>query len=316
MNNPCEKMQGKIVDYVLGVLNAEEIESLREHLGQCLWCSGYAESLQSEKRLLTQFGENLDKQSDIRQARVIETLNHVFDDKARPVSAWIVFMQSRITKFAAAAVILFAALTGVIMLNISGDQPGTADTRTPDVQPGIEIVKQQSGRQKQIAVEIPKETDLTLAENVTVAAAEKLKAELKDIERMFAAGDVGGLVAMLDKGQWESKIAAANYLAKIGDAGAIEPLERLSGKWDAEHGDDPFAKAIEGIRSRIEQKEQAVAAALPKTEGSLDTNTADSNSEAYIFRFQNPEYSLKDEPLRVKPRTLDDPNPSPNDAIV
>jgi hypothetical protein len=85
----------------------------------------------------------------------------------------------------------------------------------------------------------------------------QLAAELKRIKEMFAAGDVDGLLAMLSDAKFEeTKIAVANYLAKIGDSRAIEPLEKLSAEWTGDQQDNPFADAAATIQDRIAEGEQ------------------------------------------------------------
>jgi len=52
----------------------------------------------------------------------------------------------------------------------------------------------------------------------------------------------------------ESKVAAANYLAKIGDLSALGPLEDLTEKWQGDPADNPFAVAVSEIRKRLEEE--------------------------------------------------------------
>ena len=104
MNGPCEKMRDKIADHVLGILSQEEICALDEHISQCPRCKEYAEALQIEKQELLQFGESLDSKMAAREAKVIESLSQVSLEKARLPSIWRTIMQTRITKFAAAAI--------------------------------------------------------------------------------------------------------------------------------------------------------------------------------------------------------------------
>lgn len=95
---------------------------------------------------------------------------------------------------------------------------------------------------------------------------ERLKAERDQIDQMFAANDVGGLIAMLSTGLSESKVAAANYLGTIGDLRAIEPLEKLSAQWDPAKGENPFEKAINQIKTRIEKEQEK----QPESKGEKD----------------------------------------------
>jgi hypothetical protein len=103
----------------------------------------------------------------------------------------------------------------------------------------------------------------------TAHSSDKLYEELNEVRQMFAAGDVDGLVAILLQGQFmESKVAAANYLAKIGDLRAVGPLEKLAEEWQGDPADNPFAAAISEIRKRLEEEKPEVPTQIipaPKT---------------------------------------------------
>ncbi|MHC4085149.1 MAG: redoxin domain-containing protein [Planctomycetota bacterium] len=158
---------------------------------------------------------------------------------------WRIIIKNKMTKYAAAAVVIIAVLIGVKIITDSDKDNGQA------------IVGKQDITQKEIVPESPKGIKPELEKKFEAKlAAEKLVAELKDVEQMFAASDVAGLVYMLDKGQWESRIAAANYLAKMGDLSAINTLENLADKWEGDISDNPFTAAISGIRNRLEEKKQ------------------------------------------------------------
>jgi len=75
--------------------------------------------------------------------------------------------------------------------------------------------------------------------------------ESDQIQKMYAANDIGGLVSMLSDGLAHSKVLAANYLAEIGDLTAVEPLENLSAQSD--DPDNPFADAALQIKLRFEE---------------------------------------------------------------
>ncbi|MHC4286125.1 MAG: hypothetical protein ACYSWZ_24605 [Planctomycetota bacterium] len=78
----------------------------------------------------------------------------------------------------------------------------------------------------------------------------ELEKELGNIEQMFKAGNVDGLVAVLAEGEFESKVASADYLARLGAIEAVESLEYLRGEYSTYGRDNPFAKAVEKIKSR------------------------------------------------------------------
>lgn len=104
----------------------------------------------------------------------------------------------------------------------------------------------------------------------TAYASDKLYEELNEAREMFAAGDVDGLVAILLQGQFkESKVAAANYLAKIGDLSAVGPLEKLAEEWKGDPADNPFAAAISEIIKRLEEEKTEVPTQITEAEKTI-----------------------------------------------
>ncbi|HUT31427.1 MAG TPA: carboxypeptidase-like regulatory domain-containing protein [Sedimentisphaerales bacterium] len=96
-------------------------------------------------------------------------------------------------------------------------------------------------------------------------AADRLGQELDDIELMFAAGDIDGLVQMLRDAEFDqSKTLAANYLAKIGDLSEIEALQNSSKDWQGDPAANPFAAAIAAIEARTESHEPVAAVSVPE----------------------------------------------------
>lgn len=135
------------------------------------------------------------------------------------------------TKIAAAAVIIIAVLIGVRIF-IGLREESAAVVRRVDVS------------ETEGAVETIKEIEPALDVN--------LRAELKKLEQMFAAGDIDGLVAVLSEGHFVSRFFAANYLARIGDLRAVAALEKLSAEYGGDETNNIFARAIEKIKSRAE----------------------------------------------------------------
>jgi len=75
--------------------------------------------------------------------------------------------------------------------------------------------------------------------------------ELQMIMELARAGDIEGLIDVLHEGEFAGKLVAAGYLVEIGDARAIEPLERLSSRWYGHDQANPFAIAVKAIKDRI-----------------------------------------------------------------
>ena len=86
------------------------------------------------------------------------------------------------------------------------------------------------------------------------AKDEKLQArldiELNKIERMFIARDIKGLLAILNTGQLETRVAAANYLAEIGDTKVLAALDKSARRYEGP--DNPFAAALKKINARLQ----------------------------------------------------------------
>ena len=94
---------------------------------------------------------------------------------------------------------------------------------------------------------------------IVMVAKSTVEDELKEVEQLFAAGNVGGLIKMLSTGQMQTKIAAANYLAEIGDSNAIAALEETSEQWEGE-----------ADRAEVVSPERAKEAVLQHNPGEWD----------------------------------------------
>ncbi|MHC4478113.1 MAG: hypothetical protein ACYTEL_20940 [Planctomycetota bacterium] len=137
--------------------------------------------------------------------------------------------KSRAAKLAAAAAIIIAILAAIKVF--------TAATPETDVR----LV---NGTDKK---NVPGQEGVGQVATVDLQA--KLKAESEQIEKLYAAGDTDGLVAMLSQAELElkSKVVAANYLAEIGDFNSVPILEQLDSRYG---GSEPaFAEAIKAIEA-------------------------------------------------------------------
>lgn len=144
------------------------------------------------------------------------------------------------TKIAAAAVIITAVLIGIEVFT------------GPPEKPGEKIVK---------PVGIPETEDVTKTVKGSVPDSDvKLQAELKKIQEMVTAGDIEGLVSMLEHGQFESRLLSAIYLAKMGDLQAVEILEKLIAEQDAEGKNNLLATVASQIRSRLDKEAELTKA--------------------------------------------------------
>jgi glutathione peroxidase-family protein len=131
-------------------------------------------------------------------------------------------------------------------------------TIPPQKQP--QSLTQKQAPAPEAAVETMKEPEQDLVvKPEPEPAIEKSEAELKEIERLFTAGDIDGLASMLSEKPLASQLAVAVYLAEIGDLRALEALEKLS---SALGGDDPnnlFSITAAGIKDRAVQEKEKPA---------------------------------------------------------
>jgi len=156
--------------------------------------------------------------------------------RARPFSVRSVIMRSKIAKLAAAAVLVIAALIGVRIFSGSDEQP-TGESANLRELAGEGGLRSEDGLNE---VDTPVE----------------LASELERVEQMYAANDAGGLVAMLSEGRFESKVAAANYLAKMNvGAEALDALEEANTAHGGDSPDNPFTPAVVEIRNRVKAGE-------------------------------------------------------------
>ncbi|MBN2183561.1 MAG: zf-HC2 domain-containing protein [Sedimentisphaerales bacterium] len=118
MDSQCEKIQNQMADYILGILNQEKVDALKHHISECEQCRAHLQSLEKEKSLLTQFSQNIDAGMDVRCGRAISALS-TLKDYTTEKSIWRIIMHKKITKFAAAAVIIVAVLLVISFLDNS-----------------------------------------------------------------------------------------------------------------------------------------------------------------------------------------------------
>jgi len=147
----------------------------------------------------------------------------------------------KISVTAAAAVVIVGILIGINLFSGS-DQPA-GEKNVTENERGLDKAFSERGE----------DDNKTL--NVKSAATQEtrgnIEKELGNIEQMFKAGNVDGLVAMLEEGEYESKVAAANYLAKMGAVQALESLEKTRNEYGTYDRGKPFAKAVKTIASRV-----------------------------------------------------------------
>jgi len=109
MGNSCENIQEQIPELITSTLPAEKAAELQRHISHCPACSEYLEALQADDKLLSEFAEAMQPRVARLENKVIEVLNHVTSKEAVSfISIWRRVLKSRMTRLAAAAVLLIS----------------------------------------------------------------------------------------------------------------------------------------------------------------------------------------------------------------
>ncbi|MHC4721693.1 MAG: hypothetical protein ACYS6I_03185, partial [Planctomycetota bacterium] len=153
-------------------------------------------------------------------------------------------------KLAAAAVLIIGICAGAIWLLTASPKP----EEQLATQPKDRFEETLPDKQKTDATPVAQQTDATKAAS---------EIDLKRLAAMFETGNIKGLTAMLSDEAAEIRIAAANYLAQIGEFAAVEPLLNAGKEWTGPEADNPFVNAIYQIMLRM-SRQQAEATVSEK----------------------------------------------------
>ncbi|MHC4552546.1 MAG: tetratricopeptide repeat protein [Planctomycetota bacterium] len=106
MKIPCTQIQELIIDWLLGELDPQKIESVQQHLNSCSVCQSYDERLRNQEKELEKMGTHITHNLEEKQDKAIEAIHTLPDIKstARP---WLM-------KYAAAAAVLLIIVLTVV----------------------------------------------------------------------------------------------------------------------------------------------------------------------------------------------------------
>ncbi|MFC1676979.1 anti-sigma factor family protein [Planctomycetota bacterium] len=214
-------------EQMAGFVQGDLPAEIAEHIETCQSCRSYFEKLREDDKELTDFAESMQGAVERVADGVISSLdNQLSEESVNTITKGAVTMKTLLRKIAVAAVILLIGTVTIAVLH--------------------NTVFKDSG-----AVKVAEHGE-----------------QLEEIEKLFAAGDVKGLIGILenDRYSYKAKLAAANYLAQLGDDSAIAALEQLSSA-EADSTDNPFAAAI----AVISAVGTTTTSAEPVTESAADT---------------------------------------------
>ncbi len=186
MNKLCPAMQDKIADYVLGALDAQQTQALREHLAGCDACREYARSLEDQANSLVALGQEIEAGMDARQNRVIEALQNALP-AAAGVRRVFPFIGGFVRTAVAAALILGA---GVMLGRWTAPRPVDVEQLHADLQTSI-VAALRPAVQESVLAEMDRRLESGLAANeasLRGELAEQLRGDFQLFATQFTAG--------------------------------------------------------------------------------------------------------------------------------
>ncbi|MBN1817860.1 MAG: hypothetical protein JW828_10900 [Sedimentisphaerales bacterium] len=238
MSRPCEKMQYRIAELMLGGLGQIDRDAVHHHIRGCERCRQFYFSLQRQQDLLAGAGKQLDQPISSGCAGTVETILSL-PEKAlpKPIPVWKNLIFNRIFQIAGAVCLGIAVLAGFALWkgNNAADPVPQHSVVSTIIAPVTEPKPESSPKSK---------PDIT---SRTVIVPNEL-----DIARQnFAAGDVQGLIELMQKGNEQTRPIAADYLAQIGDQSAIRVLLQAAQDWKGPTAENPYISALRTILARM-----------------------------------------------------------------
>lgn len=183
-----------------------------------------------------------------------------------------------------AGIVLLFLAAGIVVISVFRPQPSLTGPSLPGESPGQ--VKPKSAEQEAVKHEM---------------SPEELEAYLIRVFDAGAAGDTDMLLAALERGPFPAQIASAIYLGRIGDASAIEPLEKAAQRWYPDAMEEsPFLTAIGQIEQRLRleaEQEAAERRAELEAEEAEAAEAAASEEPAVIIPATDPNLPVVSPPI-------------------
>lgn len=146
-----------------------------------------------------------------------------------------------ISKVAAAVIIVLVILSLVFVF--------TRPAPPPEEFAGPSVITETEPGPPRVSVAAEPNTRHTAREETI----EELRTELERIVMLAQAGDVNGLLVVLDEGSVPVKMLAANYLAQIGDLRVAQVIEDLAAELTPDDPNSVFALAAAQIKAKYRE---------------------------------------------------------------
>lgn len=240
MDRPCENMQERIADYVLGALDEREAKVVRSHVDGCEACEGYMRTLSEHGEALAALGEQILGEMTAREDKVIEALEALPAPAGEP--GWVLPWMGRLLRTAVAAVLVLGV--GIAIGRLTASEP-------------INIEQLRADLERTVAASLRP----AVRESVLTEADRRLQAGLSNgQERMLAKVDERLQAAMTD-GQ---AVLSATLTAQVRQELRTFGTQFMAGSEAMmERRLDDFMRLIEAARLKDRQR---VARALEQIE--------------------------------------------------
>ena len=261
MTYDCSQIREMITEMLDVHLSEEDIAAVQRHIDKCEVCRAYKKAIEQEAAMLADFVASVDADMDSRKQKVIEAIGNKRSADLQMTEGGSNTMKSTFLRFAAAAAVILICVLGYVYFASSNfgrsdfESEPTAGDNTGQV--------------------VPNADDNRSADGIT----KRLSDERAVIGKMIDRHDVAGLISMLRNGSDDAKILAADALALVGDASALETLEKTSKTFGGDDENNPFIQAMAMIAARIESDndnaEQDKAAEESDRQMQSEENTED-----------------------------------------
>lgn len=243
MNDKCRQIRELLPGFVSGALPTDKTIAVSHHTQQCEECRRLLAELEADDKMLVGYAEAMEESYRRVQEQVGEALSP--GRSFRRVVGRIGNAMARRPAAVAAAVVIAAT---VVIAGVFFTSRGPA--KPQDVATTREVRGPAPG-EVQTPGEIAAEEETDSGERADV---QRIKAELAELRQMYAAGDVDGLIGVVEQGSVFAKVFAANYVGKLGEEEAIPALEEAAAEFGGASENNPFLLAIEEIRYRIAEQ--------------------------------------------------------------
>lgn len=297
---PCHRMHDRIIDRTLGIPGQIESQAVRHHVEGCERCRRFYEHLRRLQERLYAAATQIDAALQAMCVRLIEEI------RAMPLAEYAARRGHRHTVrttliacgIAVAIIAVFGMSAGIWWHSRNGGSgPATIPTSQGPSDPAESgSVPGAPGAKPPLAASGADDKERIPRARPVGRDTETVAVEpLSPAEALFTTGDLAGLIRLLEAEKVETRIAAAEYLAEVGDRQALEPLLRATATWTGNPAENPYVAALKEILARISvdtASEQADQVATTETQ---DVETQDAQAQDTIEESQEEEIAVEEE---------------------